>query len=158
MANTIKFFTEDTSFQTKHKTILRLWLSKLLQTEGVSRFTVNIILCSDKYLRKLNKEYLGHDYFTDVVSFNYNETDCLTGDVFISIDRVRENAKQFEVSMYHELYRVMAHGTLHLAGYDDATTTLRADMKKKEDYYISLLLIQLNRPTKPGNNAITSKK
>lgn len=138
MGNSLSFFTEDTGFQIKHKNKLRLWLSNTLLAEGVSRFTVNIIVCSDNYLRNLNRDYLQHDYFTDVISFNYDVPGCLTGDVFLSIDRVEANALEFKVPAIDELHRVMVHGVLHLAGHNDATPALRSAMKKKEDHYLSL--------------------
>ena len=96
---------------------------------------LNFIFCSDEHLRGINVEYLAHDYYTDVITFPYTDQ-AVHGDVFISIDRVRDNATSLGVEFTNELYRVMAHGTLHLAGYEDKTDEKKAEMRAKEDFYL----------------------
>ena len=99
---------------------------------------INIIFCSDNYLLDINQKFLGHDYFTDIITFDYCEDDRLNGDLFISVDSVRENAVEFGQEFDVELSRVMVHGILHLVGYDDHTKADQKVMRQKEDYYLSL--------------------
>ncbi|MBI4647806.1 MAG: rRNA maturation RNase YbeY [Bacteroidia bacterium] len=100
--------------------------------------SINLIFCSDKYLLDLNRKYLSHNYFTDILTFNYTENKSICGDLFISIERVTENAKIYSVSFADELYRVIIHGLLHLIGYDDNNPSKKRFMKAKEDDYLSL--------------------
>lgn len=97
---------------------------------------ISIILCSDLYLLKINKQFLKHNYYTDIITFNYCEEDTISGDLFISACRVKENADNFEVSFIVELYRVIFHGILHLIGYNDKTKEEQVEMRKKEDFYL----------------------
>ena len=99
---------------------------------------LSFIFCSDEYLLKINKNYLTHDFYTDVISFDYTEENLVSGDIFISIDRVKENAIIFSSSIKDELHRIIIHGLLHLLGYSDKTPRLKAIMKDKEDFYLSL--------------------
>ena len=99
---------------------------------------LSIIFCSDNYILDINIKYLQHDYFTDIITFDYCEGDLVSGDLFISIDSVRENALHYGVRFEDELDRVMVHGLLHLIGYDDHTPEETALMRQKEDYYISI--------------------
>ena len=99
---------------------------------------ISIIFCSDNYILDVNIRYLHHDYFTDVITFDYCEGDKLSGDLFISIDSVRENAIEFGTEFDEELHRVIVHGLLHLIGYDDHTPEDQKGMREKEDYYLSL--------------------
>ena len=99
---------------------------------------ISIIFCSDNYILDVNIRYLHHDYFTDVITFDYCEGDRLSGDLFISIDSVRENAIEFGTEFDEELHRVIVHGLLHLIGYDDHTQEDQKVMRGKEDYYLSL--------------------
>lgn len=98
---------------------------------------LTFILCSDKYLLKINIEYLQHDYFTDIITFNYVDGKLISGDLFISIERVKENSEEFNTSLYKELYRVIFHGVLHLIGYNDKTVDEKNVMREKEDLYLS---------------------
>lgn len=101
---------------------------------------INIIFCSDTYLYKLNYDYLGHDTFTDIITFDQSEKDqALEGDIFISVERAKENAQAFEVSLEQELSRLMVHGMLHLIGYSDKTKDQKKEMRIKEEAYLSLL-------------------
>lgn len=104
--------------------------------EGKKAGVVNFIFCSDEYLSKVNMEFLKRDYYTDVISFDYSEGDRISGDIMISVDRIKENAENLGVSYTEELKRIMVHGLLHLIGYDDATDDLRADMSRREDFYL----------------------
>lgn len=99
---------------------------------------ISIIFCSDNYILNINLRYLHHDYFTDVITFDYCEGDKLSGDLFISIDSVRENAVEFGIGFDEELHRVIVHGLLHLIGYDDHTPEQQMVMRAKEDYYLGL--------------------
>lgn len=98
---------------------------------------LTVILCSDKYLLKINIEYLKHDYYTDIVTFNYVDGNIISGDLFISIERVKENSAEFNTSFIKELYRVMFHGVLHLIGYNDKTEGEKKLMREKENLYLS---------------------
>ena len=99
---------------------------------------ISIIFCSDPYILDINQRYLQHDYFTDIITFDYCEGKVLSGDLFISIDTVRENATEYGASFEEELNRVMVHGLLHLIGYDDHTPAEQQEMRGKEDYYLSI--------------------
>jgi probable rRNA maturation factor len=97
---------------------------------------INYVFCNDEFLLEINRSYLDHDYYTDVITFDYSEGSCLSGDVFVSIDRVMENAGDFNVSFLSELSRVIVHGVLHLAGYKDKHKDDEQLMRSKEDYYL----------------------
>ena len=136
----IRFFTEEISFILKDKNKLRKWIQVVIGNEGKLPGDLNYIFCSDNYLYKLNIEYLNHDTLTDIITFDVSEdADEISGEIYISIDRVKENAKKFKVPFYNELHRVMIHGILHLAGYHDKTPEEVSEMRSKEDYYLSLL-------------------
>ncbi|MFP4691156.1 MAG: rRNA maturation RNase YbeY [Bacteroidales bacterium] len=118
----------------------RQWLIDVIVREGAVPGELSIIFCDDAYLLQLNQSFLDHDTLTDVITFPYvDDFDGLSGDVFISLPRVRENARAFEVDDTQELFRVMIHGVLHLLGYDDADASARETMRAKENYYLSLL-------------------
>jgi rRNA maturation RNase YbeY len=137
---TILFFIEDIRYSLRHRIKIRRWLLSAILAEKKKPGTISIILCSDSYLHTLNLKYLKHDTLTDVITFDYSEdNNRLSGDIFISLERVKENSKLFEVPVVQELYRVMIHGILHLAGYRDKTSEDRDTMRSKEDYYLSLL-------------------
>lgn len=133
----IQFFSEDTSFLLKHKALVRRWVRESIRAENRRPGDLNFIFCSDEYLLKINREYLDHDTYTDIVTFDTGETaGQLSGDIFISIDRVRENALKHNASEEDELTRVLIHGLLHLAGFKDKTDADRANMRAKEEHYI----------------------
>src|SRR5690606_37556728 len=118
--NKIHFFSEETTFQPTQKGALRQWLTESAKAEAFKIGEINFIFCSDSYLLDINRQYLNHDTFTDIVTFDHSEQEgTLGGDIFISIDRVRDNALKFGVSEKDELHRVMIHGILHLCGYGD---------------------------------------
>ena len=115
------------------------WLIALAQTEQQQISSLNYIFCSDEYLLTINKDYLNHDYYTDIITFDYSAEQVVSGDIYISIDRVADNAKEFHVSFEEELMRVIAHGCLHLLGYKDKTEEEQTLMTKKEEASLSLL-------------------
>lgn len=134
----ILFFTEDIDFTLKGKQRIREWISAAIKEEGFRRVgELNFIFCSDSYLLAMNQEYLRHNTLTDIITFDSSEQDdVISGDIFISVERIRENAKKFDVSEAHELHRVIIHGVLHLCGYHDKKADDKELMTKKEDYYL----------------------
>jgi rRNA maturation RNase YbeY len=135
----INFFSEETNFKPKQVTLLRNWLLKSIEAENHTLTELNFIYCSDDYLLKINKEYLNHDTYTDTVTFDNSEIkDEVLGDIFISIDRIRENAKTFKTTTKDELHRVMIHSTLHLLGYKDKSPKDKTVMTAKENEYLAL--------------------
>ena len=134
----IRFFKEDTDFEYKNKVFAKRWLKFVASSEIKSVGDVNVIFCSDNYVLDVNVKYLGHDYFTDIITFDYCEGSTLSGDLFISVDSVRENSVFYGTEFTDELDRVIVHGLLHLIGYDDHTDEDQAVMRSKEDYYLSL--------------------
>ena len=105
--------------------------------EKVTFADVNIIFCSYQYLLDINKQYLQHDYFTDIITFDYQNTNSVSSDMFISVDRVLENSQSLQIPFEQELQRIIIHGFLHLSGYEDDTTLERDNMSKKEDYFLA---------------------
>lgn len=135
----IYFHYEDTSFRPRSITRLKNWLKRVAKKEGYSIKELNYIFCSDTYLLSINKEHLNHNYFTDIITFdNSEETLHIEGDIFISIDRVKDNASVFKQPYNTELKRVMVHGLLHLMGYKDKNGEDKNRMRKKEDHYLLL--------------------
>jgi probable rRNA maturation factor len=116
--------------------LLKLFVERLFKKEGKELMHLDYIFCSDKYLLKINKQYLHHDFFTDIITFNLSDTSTIMGEVYISIDRVRENAKIYKTSIVLETHRVIFHGALHLCGYEDRTKAQRLTMSNKEDYFL----------------------
>ena len=134
----VSYFTEDTSFQFKHKRLNNRWLKLVAQSEVRRLGDISIIFCSDNFILDINIKYLNHDYFTDIITFDYCEDDIISGDLFISVDSVRENAAFYGTEFEDELNRVIVHGVLHLIGYDDHSEEDIAQMRAKENYYLSL--------------------
>ncbi len=138
--SSISFFFEDTLFDLPPQTVLEEWIADIIIQEGKLLKHINYIFCSDTYLLKINQEYLAHDYYTDIITFDSsNSIDVIEGDIFVSTDRVRENALTLGHSFFAELNRVLVHGVLHLLGYDDSSPDLQTQMRVKEDSYLSLL-------------------
>ncbi len=136
---TIKFFTEDIAHKLASSTKTKQWIKSIIEAEGFTLGAVNYVLCSDEYLLEMNRQYLDHDYYTDILTFDNSESDTeIEGDIFISLERVHENAGSESIPPDEELRRVLAHGILHLCGYDDHAAEEKANMRKKEDYYLSL--------------------
>lgn len=135
----INFFTEDITYTVKQKTLVRRWIEATIIAEGYRLEELNFILCSDAYLLRINQDYLQHDDYTDVITFdNSEELKTIVGDIFISLERIRENASDFKANTVDELCRVMIHGTLHLLGYKDKTKAAKILMTAKEDEYLAL--------------------
>ncbi|MBV6442775.1 MAG: Endoribonuclease YbeY [Saprospiraceae bacterium] len=136
----IGFFFEDVDIELPDEWKLREWLLSVAAAENKPIFEVNYIFCSDEYLRGINVEFLDHDYYTDIITFDNGEgSGQMRGEIYISTERVAENAQTHGVSFAHELCRVMAHGVLHLAGYGDKTPEQEAVMRAKEDFYLAKL-------------------
>ena len=138
--NKIRFFYE-TDFLLENKDSIIKWIKNIISEEDKELLEINYIFCDDKYLLAENNKYLGHDTLTDIITFNYCEGDLISSDIMISIERVMENSIIFENSFSKELIRVMAHGVLHLVGYNDKTRKEKKIMRKKEDYYINKFVI-----------------
>ena len=134
----VRYYCEDIKFLFKNKLANNRWLKMVAGSEIKTLGDISIIFCSDNYILDVNIRYLHHDYFTDVITFDYCEGNKLSGDLFISIDSVRENAIEFGTEFDEELHRVIVHGLLHLIGYDDHTPEDQKVMRAKEDYYLSL--------------------
>ena len=134
----VTYFSEDTSFIFKEKRLTNRWLKLVAESEIRRLGDIGIIFCSDNYILDVNLKYLQHDYYTDIITFDYCEGDRLNGDLFISVDSVRENASFYGTEFADELNRVIVHGLLHLIGYDDHTEEDIAVMRSKENYYLSL--------------------
>lgn len=132
----ISFHTEEIKFTLKNKTILKKWIISVIKKKRRKAGDLNFIFCSDDHLLGINKQYLHHDTYTDIITFDYSKEDLkmpVSGDIFISIDRVAENSKKFGKTFENELHRVIIHGTLHLLGYNDKTKAAKEEMTKEED-------------------------
>lgn len=134
----IRFFNEDIKFEYKERSLTKRWLKLVAESEIKRIGDVNVIFCSDNYILDVNIKYLQHDYFTDIITFDYCEKSILSGDLFISIDSVRENANFYGTEFKEELNRVIVHGLLHLIGYDDHSPEDIATMRRKENYYLGI--------------------
>ena len=132
------YFNYETTFELVNESSYEKWISTIIQSEGKEEGEINYIFCDDDYLHKINVDYLDHDTLTDIISFDYSEGNFLQGDIFISVERVRENAIDFAVSFEDELKRVMAHGVLHYCGYKDKSESDEVLMRQKEEEKINL--------------------
>lgn len=137
VTGTIQFFSEDITYVLKNKRLIRTWLSRLFLNEGLDVDEVNYIFCSDRYLYDLNVKFLEHETLTDTITFTYSaDNESVVGDVFISYDRVRDNARDLKIKVYDELLRLLAHGALHLCGYNDKSPEEKRHMTNKEEFYL----------------------
>ncbi|WP_431126985.1 rRNA maturation RNase YbeY [Flagellimonas flava] len=118
------------------------WIERVLSSEAFVCGDIDYIFCSDEFLLNLNQEYLNHDTFTDIITFDYTDANLISGDIFISVDRIKENAAKFDVAFKNELKRVMAHGVLHLMGYKDKGTDEAKVMRQKEEEKIKLFHVE----------------
>jgi probable rRNA maturation factor len=137
----INFFTEDCKFDLKKKSILKKWVKTVIEESNFKIGNINYIFCSDNFILDINNRFLNHNYFTDIITFDNSEGNFISSDIYISIDTVRSNSVDFNVSFESELHRVMIHGILHLIGFDDTNETLKLEMHKMEDYHLSNLFI-----------------
>lgn len=138
MAEKINFYNEDCEFVLKGKIVMRNKLKQLTEKESVKLGYLSLIFCSDRKILEINKNYLKHDYFTDIITFDYREAEKVQGDLFISVETVAENARKYGVTFEQEMTRVIIHGVLHIVGYDDKTPEEQLVMRQKEDLYINL--------------------
>ncbi len=135
--NNVAFYFTDSKIHVKSKKRLKLFITNIFVKEKFVLSKVSFIFCSDAYLLSLNRKFLKHDYLTDILTFlNSEPTKPIEADVFISVDRIKENAKFYRVHYHNELLRVMIHGVLHLCGYKDKQKHEKVEMRKKEDFYI----------------------
>jgi rRNA maturation RNase YbeY len=129
----ISFSSNEIKFRLKNKAQVCKWLELLIHQSGFSSRSISIVFCSDAFLLEMNRNYLNHDYFTDIITFDYSDKQQLSGELFISVDRVKENANDRKLQYEEELLRVIAHGVLHLMGFKDKTKKDAVNMRKAED-------------------------
>lgn len=135
-------FNYESDFELDNETAYAEWLSKVIISENKKEGDINYIFCDDEYLHKINVEYLQHDTLTDIISFDYSVGSELHGDIFVSIERVQDNAKDFNVSFEDELKRVLVHGVLHYCGYKDKSEADEALMRQKEEEKMQLFHVE----------------
>ncbi|WP_072877748.1 rRNA maturation RNase YbeY [Salegentibacter echinorum] len=135
-------FHSENDFELEHEEAISAWIKKVISSEGKSLGEINYIFCDDDYLYKINLRFLKHDTYTDIISFDNSQEDELHGDIFISTDRVTENAREYNVDFSEELKRVIIHGILHLCGYKDKTESEATLMRQKEDEKIALFHVE----------------
>lgn len=133
----IIFTSTDIEYRISQSQKVKNWLKSVVVEEGFTVGEISIVWCSDNYLLEINKKYLNHDYFTDIITFDYSDKKTVSGDLMISLDTVRKNAEQFGVVFHVEQLRVLVHGILHLCGYKDKSDEEQKLMTQKEDYYLS---------------------
>jgi probable rRNA maturation factor len=134
----IQYFNEDIAFPKVKKRITSNWIKQVIALEEKRVGDISFIFCSDEYLLDVNRKYLNHDYFTDIITFDNVEGKKINGDIFISVDRVKENSIDFETSFDNEIHRILIHGVLHLLGYKDKAKKDKNLMTEKEDLYLKL--------------------
>jgi probable rRNA maturation factor len=139
LTDAIHFNTIDVDFALKNKKAIRSWIQSTIESEGKEFDFLSYNFCSDTYLLKVNKKHLNHDYYTDIITFDLSEGKIISGDIYISIDRVKENSAASLSKFHVELCRVIIHGILHLCGYKDKSKKDAAMMRGKEDFYLSIL-------------------
>ena len=135
----IRFFNKDIKFQLKHKMVLKKWIKIVVGQFGYKVGDINIILCNDPYILEINNQFLSHNYYTDIITFNYNEENTINGELYISIDTVKENAIEYLQEFPDELNRVIIHGILHLCGLDDHCEEDVKEMREAENTALELL-------------------
>jgi len=138
LSSSINFFNEDVDFALLNEAEIKKWIKLSIKKEACTPGDLNFIFCSDPYLLKINQDYLNHNFFTDIITFDYKEDSTISGDIFISIDRVRDNAEKLSIPFLDELHRVIIHGVLHIIAYGDKTPEEELLMRSKEDFYLSL--------------------
>lgn len=135
-------FNYETDFQLENESEYEQWIDAIIESEGKEPGEINYIFCDDEYLHNINMQYLNHDTLTDIISFDYCIGDLISGDIFISVERVEDNAKDYEVSFKNELLRVLAHGVLHYCGYKDKTENDALLMRSKEQEKINMFHVE----------------
>jgi probable rRNA maturation factor len=135
-------FNYELDFQLENETQFQNWISNVIQSENKTEGDINYIFCDDEYLLTINQQYLNHDYYTDIISFDYSVGNELHGDIFVSIERVKENAKEYNVTFDEELKRVIIHGILHYCGYKDKLEADEQLMRNKENEKIKMFHVE----------------
>ena len=135
-------FNYETDFELENEAQYEDWISRIIESEGFDEGEINYIFCDDEYLHKINVEYLDHDTLTDIISFDYTVGNLIQGDIFVSIERVKDNANDFNVSFDEELKRVLSHGVLHYCGYKDKSPEDEALMRSKEEEKIQMFHVE----------------
>ncbi|SDB86799.1 rRNA maturation RNase YbeY [Williamwhitmania taraxaci] len=135
----ISFYSEDTNYCLKNRRLLANWVKSCIANEGKKCGDISFIFCSDDHLLSINRQYLQHDYYTDVITFDYCTGDIVSGDIFVSVDTVRENSALFNKAFLDELHRVIIHGILHLCGHGDKSDQDASKMRLLEDNSLNLL-------------------
>ena len=135
-------FNYETDFELDNEAQYEDWISRIIESEGFDEGEINYIFCDDEYLHKINMEYLDHDTLTDIISFDYTVGNVLQGDIFISVERVQDNANDFNVSFEEELKRVLSHGVLHYCGYKDKSVEDEALMRAKEEEKMQMFHVE----------------
>jgi len=137
LVSKISFFFDNTSFTLKNRAALKSFIEGIFKKEKKQLSSLNYIFCTDKRLLEINKQYLNHDYYTDIITFDLSESKSVEGEIYISIDRIKANARILNISIRDELRRVMIHGALHLCGYRDKTKAEKLIMRNREDHYLN---------------------
>ncbi|MEM6842572.1 MAG: rRNA maturation RNase YbeY [Bacteroidota bacterium] len=147
LAKVVQFFVEDTDFNIKSLSSIPDWLAQVSQLHQQSILEINYIFCSDNYLLKINQEYLSHDYYTDIITFDHRDeiSQPIESDVFISVDRVADNADDLNIPFFNELLRVIVHGLLHLLGFPDSSDQEKETIRSKEDEHLTLYFKQFHQ-------------
>ena len=135
-------FNYETDFELENEAQYEDWISRIIQSEGFDEGEINYIFCDDEYLHKINVEYLDHDTLTDIISFDYTVGNLIQGDIFVSVERVKDNANDFNVSFEEELKRVLSHGVLHYCGYKDKSPKDEALMRSKEEEKMQMFHVE----------------
>lgn len=136
----VNIFFENTETLDLDPEFFNSWLSDLCEHHNKSLGEISLIFCDDEYLLQMNREHLNHDYYTDIITFDYTDEDLISGDLFISIDRVKDNANQLSIDNIDELNRVVAHGTLHLVGFKDKTQEDQEQMRQEENLALNMIV------------------
>ena len=134
----VYFHNEDVKLEV-NSSELSTWIKNAVNSLDFLVGDLNVIFCSDEYLKEINIKYLNHDYYTDIITFDYSEKNLIGGDLFISTDRIKENSSKNKVKFIVELYRVIIHGVLHLCGFNDKTSAEKKKIRGKEDHFLSLI-------------------
>ncbi len=134
----VSFYSDGINFKIENPSEVSRWVNNSIEAENFSAGEISFVFTTDEKLIEINRQFLDHDTFTDVITFDYSEGNNISGEIYISIERIRENAVDFSQGEIDELYRVMIHGILHLCGYNDKGSDQKTQMTRKEDYYLSL--------------------
>ena len=135
-------FNYETDFELENEAQYEDWISRIIESEGFDEGEINYIFCDDEYLHKINVQYLDHDTLTDIISFDYTVGNLIQGDIFVSVERVKDNANDFNVSFEEELKRVLSHGVLHYCGYKDKSPKDEALMRSKEEEKMQMFHVE----------------